>query len=154
MKIPKIILLILASGFIVGLGVLVFGAISTKTSKSPIINKLPIPTENPAPTDTTSDAGFLDFGKTISFKLNDKFTFIDGLEVMLKEINDSRCPQGRVCVWMGEISGLFVLSGGTLVTPKELRLGTVNNSSVSWEGYTFSLQDATEDNLNIQVTKN
>ncbi len=177
----KIILGILGLGIIVGVGLLIFGA-SDKNYSDQTNNNLPVeildpvditnPTEpinpvepaNPAeptePTDPTDPAGGSvgtnnsEFDKIISFELNDKFIFTDGLEVVLKEINDSRCPEGVQCVWTGEISGLFSLSGGELSVSKEVRLGTVNNKSATVESYVFFLKEATEKILTIEVLKN
>ncbi|MFA5932277.1 MAG: hypothetical protein WC793_02770 [Candidatus Paceibacterota bacterium] len=104
-----------------------------------------------------TDAGVVkttEFGGSVVFKLNDKITFSDGLNVTLKEINDSRCPKGVQCIWAGEIAGTFLISDAKLATPKEIRLGAIRNKSVVLEGYTFSLKDATVDSLTIQVVKN
>jgi hypothetical protein len=95
-----------------------------------------------------------EFGGSVVFKLNDKITFSDGLNVVLKEINDSRCPKGVQCIWAGEISGIFTISGAGLVSPVEIRLGTINNKKVILDGYTFSLKDATETNITIEIVKN
>lgn len=95
-----------------------------------------------------------EFGGVVVFKLNDKVTFSDGLNVTLKEINDSRCPKGVQCVWAGEIAGTFMISDAKLVAPKEIRLGMIRNKSVVSEGYTFSLKDATTTSLSVEVVKN
>ena len=93
------------------------------------------------------------FSKTATLNLNDRTTFSDGLSVMLKEINDSRCLENVQCISAGEISGIFALSGGKLSASKEIRLGTVNNKSVSLEGYTFYLKNATKTSITIKVEK-
>ena len=152
MNTQKIILSILGLGIIVGIGLLVFGANNKKEQTN--IGEPVKPAEIPVDTGGNGAGSLLEFNKIISFKLNDKFTFVDGLEITLKEINDSRCPKGVQCVWAGEISGLFAFSGGSLSAPKEIRLGTLNNKSVTLEGYTVSLQGATENSLNIEVMKN
>ncbi|MFA5841215.1 MAG: hypothetical protein WC847_03040 [Candidatus Paceibacterota bacterium] len=105
------------------------------------------PTENPTIKQT-------EFGELVSLKLNDSVTFSDGLNIVLKEINDSRCPKGVECIWAGEISGSFALSGAALSSPGEFRLGSLNKKSVVLDGYTFSLKNATENTLNIEVLKN
>lgn len=106
-----------------------------------------IPTENPVTKIT-------EFGELVSFKLNDSVTFSDGLNIVLKEINDSRCPKGVQCIWAGEISGSFVLTGAEFSSPGEVRLGTLNKKSIVLNGYTFSLKDATATNMTIEVVKN
>ena len=151
MDTKKIILSILGLVIVVGLSFFAVKSnnktIEQKNIEIPPVGAPVEPVENkPSP--------FLEFGKTITFKLNEKITFSDGLKMTLKEINDSRCREGVQCIWMGEISGLFVLTGGKLITPKEIRLGTVNNKSVSLEGYVFSLKDATKTSITIEVVKN
>lgn len=106
-----------------------------------------IPTENPVTKIT-------EFGELVSFKLNDSVTFSDGLNIVLKEINDSRCPKGVQCIWAGEISGSFVLTGAEFSSPGEVRLGTLNKKSIVLNGYTFSLKDATATSMTIEVVKN
>lgn len=105
------------------------------------------PTENPVIKPT-------EFGGVVTFKLNDSITFSDGLNIVLKEINDSRCPKGVECIWAGEISGSFMLSGAALSSPLEFRLGTTNKKSAVLDGYTFSLKSATEKTLSVEVLKN
>ncbi|MFA5778241.1 MAG: hypothetical protein WC870_02000 [Candidatus Paceibacterota bacterium] len=147
----KIILSILGLGVVIGLGFVAVklnnDAIEQKNVENPSTETPIKPVENTA-------GVFLEFGKTITFNLNEKITFSDGLEMTLKEINDSRCPEGVQCIWMGEISGAFVVSGGKFTSAKEFRLGTVNNKSISLEGYVFSLKDATKTSIMIEVVKN
>ena len=95
-----------------------------------------------------------EFGKAVAFGLNDRVIFSDGLNIELKDINDSRCPSGVQCIWAGEIVGIFTASGGALIAPTEIYLGTVNNKSIISKGYTFSLTSATKSGITIQVAKN
>ncbi len=119
------------------------------TSASPIVvNATKVKDWSIQKKDTT------EFNKTVTFKLNDKITFSDGLSVVLKEINDSRCKEGLQCISMGEISAVFALSGSGFNPSKEIRLGTLNNKSISLGGYTFSLKDATKTNVTVRVVKN
>lgn len=146
MNTKNIILGILGLGIVIGLG---FIAVNNKGQEN-----IGEPTITPTEPIEIPPNQMMEFGKAITFKLNNKITFSDGLEVTLKEINDSRCREGVQCIWMGEISGLFVLTGGKLIAPKEIRLGTVNNKSVSLDGYVFSLKDATKTSITIEVVKN
>ena len=150
MNTQKIILGILGLGVVLGLGFIIVKS-NNKIVEQENIEK---PTEIPVPSAENETNSFVEFGKAISLKLNDEVAFPDGLTVILKEINDSRCPEGMQCFWMGEISGLFAFSGGALTAPKEIRLGTVNKRSVSWKSYNFSLKDATENSITIEITKN
>lgn len=95
-----------------------------------------------------------EFDKNISLNTGEKVTFRDGLILQLKEINDSRCKPYVQCFWAGELSALFILNGTDMnLSFKEVRLGTVNNKSVTMTGYKFTLENATETSANIIVSK-
>ncbi len=93
-----------------------------------------------------------EFNKPIIMNVNDMVVFPNNLYLTLKEINDSRCKTGVVCIWQGELSALFSFNINGFMD--EVRLGTVNNKMVSSDGYTFSLQSATENSTTIVVSKN
>jgi len=94
----------------------------------------------------------VEFNKLITMSVNEEVIFANGLSLTLKEIDDSRCRSGVQCIWQGELSALFkVKTGGSLT---EIRLGTVNNKKVSSDGYTFSLESATEKSLVVTVSIN
>ncbi|MFA6227108.1 MAG: hypothetical protein WC631_01330 [Candidatus Paceibacterota bacterium] len=105
----------------------------------------------PCPTDIISERQGK-FDKTISIKIKDKIVFSDGLSIILEEINDSRCKPDVQCFWQGELSALFSINKDGY--SKEIRLGTVNNKKTSSQGYTFSLEFATEDTATIIVSVN
>ena len=111
-------------------------------------------TEIPANSADDAINASAEFGKAVAFGLNDRVIFSDGLNIELKDINDSRCPSGVQCIWAGEIVGIFTASGGALIAPTEIYLGTVNNKSIISKGYTFSLTSATKSGITIQVAKN
>lgn len=91
------------------------------------------------------------FNTPVTLNMYDRMIFADGLVISLKEINDSRCPVDVQCIWAGELSALFSISGGNLSTKQEIRLGTVNNKSISLEKYTFVLESATKTTATIRV---
>lgn len=94
------------------------------------------------------------FGTSVTLSSNEQAQFVDGLSITLREINDSRCKSGVVCIWAGELSPLLRITGGTVGTSlKEVRLGTERAKSVTESDYTFTLQDATESVATITVTK-
>ena len=111
-------------------------------------------TEIPANSADDAINASAEFGKAVALGLNDRVIFSDGLNIELKDINDSRCPSGVQCIWAGEIVGIFTASGGALIAPTEIYLGTVNNKSIISKGYTFSLTSATKSGITIQVAKN
>lgn len=44
-------------------------------------------------------------GKEINVRLNQLYTSADGHHsIRLTEINDSRCPEGLMCIWQGEVT--------------------------------------------------
>ena len=96
------------------------------------------------------------FGTPTKFTLNQKIIFEDGLQVILKEINDSRCKEGVVCVWAGELGYIFEVTGGNFKEiVYKLNLGTAQAREKQAQGYTFSLEigSATETAATIVITK-
>jgi hypothetical protein len=93
-----------------------------------------------------------DFDKPIVMEINDKAIYPDGLSLVLKEINDSRCPSDVDCIWQGELSPLFSVEMRGL--SEEVRLGTVNNKSVILNSYIFRLNSATKTSVIITVSDN
>ncbi len=94
-----------------------------------------------------------EFEKAVTMHVNDSVILPDGLIVNVTGINDSRCKPGMVCVWQGELSAAITLTDGVLPTPSEnVRLGTVNNKSVSADVYTVTLEKATPDSATIIIT--
>jgi len=138
----NLVLSVLGLGIVAGLGFLAIESNNKIIKQGDTDTGKPV--ENPI-------NGFSEFGKVITFKLNDKTVFSDGLNVELKGINDSRCPKDVQCIWAGELAGTFMASGGKLSKSSEIRLGTENNKSVTFEGYTFRLQNATESSMTILV---
>lgn len=91
-----------------------------------------------------------EFNTPITMRVNEKVIFSDSLSLTLQEINDSRCKPGVQCIWQGELSAVFSANiNGSL---KEIRLGTVNNTKVSFKNYIFSLENATETSATIIVS--
>jgi hypothetical protein len=99
-------------------------------------------------------ASAMEFNKTIKLAIHEKITFVDGLNLELKYINDSRCKAGTMCVWQGELSAVFLPSSSSDDSSLgEISLGTVRNKSVTAHGYTYTLDSATEKTVNIIVSK-
>jgi len=99
-----------------------------------------------------SSEGKVEFGKSVFMHINDEVVFPDGLILILKEVNDSRCPTDVQCIWQGELSALFGINIQS--SPEEIRLGTVNNKKIIFKNYTFSLKNATENTATVIVSKN
>jgi hypothetical protein len=117
---------------------------------SPVPNPTPSPTPAPAPTSKSSQ-----FYTPTSFQVNTSVKFTDGLIVTLNRIDDSRCPAGVMCIWQGEIAGMFTMKGGTLgANTEQFQLGTVNNKNIIKGGYTFELTSANEKSMTITVHSN
>jgi hypothetical protein len=152
-KYKQIILIVLGIALVVGLG---FLAVRSNNSIPKQENNLPNTTNTN--TNTDNAAALLDdidqFSQTITLNLNESISFSDGLTILLKKIDDSRCPEGVQCIWAGELSGTFALSGGKIVKAKEIHLGIMTNKSVVLDGYTFSIKDATKTSISISVANN
>lgn len=94
------------------------------------------------------------FGNSVDFVVNQKVRFNDGLTVSLKEIQDSRCKPGMVCIWSGELAPLFSITGGNIGdSTKEVRLGPVRTNKITESGYVFELKSATETTATITVSR-
>jgi len=164
MNTQKIIITVLGLAIVAGLGFAVVQS-SIKLKNNEAIQE-PIlpgnPTEIPRKrTENFPEFGMVSFDYPVNFSLNEKvifpygLKFPDGLKVILKEINDSRCPKNVQCIWAGELTGIFAVSGGMLTAPTEINLGTESNkhASVFAEGkYVFSLKDASATSMTIIVS--
>lgn len=94
------------------------------------------------------------FNEELSFSVGKKITLEDGLKVTLAQINDSRCKEGVVCVWAGEISAQFTITGGAVGgAGKEVLLGTSTAKTKTTDGYVFELKNATPTTVEIIITK-
>lgn len=95
------------------------------------------------------------FGKAATMAINDSVIFPDAGMLWLTAIEDSRCKPGVQCVWAGELAAIFSLghAGIEPVVDQTIRLGTVNNKSVSTDKYVFTLESATETTATIIVAK-
>ncbi len=83
-----------------------------------------------------------------------QITFSDGLAVTLLQINDSRCKQGVVCVWAGELSYQFkAIGGGFGANGQEFTLATTTGKANTLNGYKFELKSGTETSATIVVAK-
>lgn len=104
------------------------------------------PDKDTTETGTAPDNSLKDFGAKVGIPLNGKATFKDGMTVQVKEINDSTCKPAVYCVWQGEITV-------TLAVPQLITLGTVNNKSITMNGYIYTLVSATPTGVVISVQK-
>jgi len=93
------------------------------------------------------------FGSPQTMTIGDVVTFTDGLQISLIEINDSRCQPDVQCIWAGELAASFAVTNGSgSVSPSSIRLGTVNDQTVTIGKYTFTLVSATTMEVVITVT--
>lgn len=82
------------------------------------------------------------------------FKYEDGLKVLLKTVNDSRCKPGVQCIWQGELAPELRLSGGDLGnSEQELLLGTERAKEKTVGSYQFTLVDATTRSITLSVIK-
>ncbi len=159
-----IIILVIA---IIALGALLF---STNNTALPMINSFeecaaagyPIMESYPEQCKTPDGRNFVreikpvenKFGEEKTLSVNESIAFEDGLTIALKEVNDSRCKEGVVCVWAGELSPEFLIwKGATTETSQNFSLGTERMKSVIMNGYTITLTAATETSATIIVHK-
>lgn len=92
------------------------------------------------------------FNTSVAMNIGDSVTFSDGLIVMVKQINDSRCKSGTQCPWAGEIgTTLIIKSTKPNMVQEEIRLGTTVTKSTITQGYKFSLEKASPTSVTIRV---
>jgi len=95
-----------------------------------------------------------DFNKPITIQVDDSATFPDGLKITLTRLMDSRCKEGVVCIWAGELTFTFSVVGGTVgASATEFTLETLQISEKVIGGYRFTLNvnSATETAATITV---
>jgi hypothetical protein len=91
--------------------------------------------------ETILDQGFT-IGREANFQVNQLYTSADGQYTLkITEVSDSRCPEGVVCVWSGEVSvkGEFTESGKKSLFEAH---SVVNQQNVQPEGFTMQIVDA------------
>jgi len=94
------------------------------------------------------------FGTARTLEIGESALYDDGLLLTLEGIADSRCAQGMVCVWAGELSPQLRLSGGRFgETPIALGLGTGRGRDRQTGGYRFQLLQATPATATLVVTR-
>ncbi len=81
-------------------------------------------------------------GNESTFRVNHSYTSTDGQYTLkITEISDSRCPEGVVCIWAGEVSvkGEFTVNQNK--SAFELH-SVVKTQQIEPEGYTMQIIDA------------
>jgi hypothetical protein len=80
-------------------------------------------------------------GKASNMRLGLLYTSTDGqYTLIIKEINDSRCPQGVVCVWAGEVILKGEWTKNSLKSTFELH-SVMEGSQNQPDGFTIRIQD-------------
>ena len=80
-------------------------------------------------------------GKVSTFRINQRYTSADGQNTLLiKAISDSRCPEGVVCIWAGEVSinGEWTLNDNK----STFEIHSVTDQQKQPDGYTVKIVDA------------
>ena len=92
------------------------------------------------------------FGSVVRLGLNQTVTYSDGLKVTLIDIGDSRCPAGVQCVWAGELSPEFRLSGGRFGAERTVILGTVRSPRQQEGDYLLEISAVTESTAELTIS--
>lgn len=81
-------------------------------------------------------------GKESTFRINTIYPSTDHkYTVQIKEISDSRCPEGVVCIWSGEVSIKGELTADNQTSAFEIH-SVADRSNVVPEGFTIKIVDA------------
>lgn len=80
-------------------------------------------------------------GKVSTFRINQLYTSADGQNTLLiKEISDSRCPEGVVCIWAGEVTAKGEWTENNNKSTFEIH--SVTDQQKQPDGYTMKIVDA------------
>lgn len=81
-------------------------------------------------------------GKEFTFQINKTYTSEDGnFSLKITDIGDSRCPEGVVCVWQGEVTVKGEWTKNNSKSTFELH-SVLTDQQKQPEGYTIKLIDA------------
>lgn len=84
----------------------------------------------------------LRIGKEFTFQINKAYTSEDGnFTLKITDIGDSRCPEGVVCVWQGEVTVKGDWTENNSKSTFELH-SVMTDQQKQPEGYTIKLIDA------------
>lgn len=91
--------------------------------------------------ETVLDQGFT-VGREASFQVNQLYTSANGQYTLkITEVGDSRCPEGVVCVWSGEVSVKGEFTDGSNKSAFEIH-SVVSQQNKQPEGFTLQIVDA------------
>lgn len=155
----------IAVGIVVALaiGIIIGVSINRKNRMAPVdtvaTDTVATTTDDKATTGTVKTVGTnatvstkKGFNTSVAMNIGDSITFSDGLIVMVKQIDDSRCKSGTQCPWAGEIgTTLIIKSTKPNMVQEEIRLGTTVTKSTITQGYKFSLEKASPTSVTIRV---
>lgn len=92
--------------------------------------------------DTVLDQGFV-LGREASFQVDQLYTSADGnYTLKITDVGDSRCPEGVVCVWSGEVTVNGELTERGQKHTFEIH-SVVSQQNVQPEGFTVQVVDVT-----------
>ncbi|MBA4409406.1 MAG: hypothetical protein Q8S54_09885 [Bacteroidota bacterium] len=81
-------------------------------------------------------------GQESAFRINQLYSSDDGqYTLLIKEIGDSRCPEGVVCIWQGEVTLKGEWTALNNKTNIELH-SVLNDQQKVPEGFTMKIVDA------------
>lgn len=81
-------------------------------------------------------------GKVSTFRVNQLYTSADGQNTLIiKEISDSRCAEGVVCIWQGEVTIKGEWTDNNNKSTFEIH-SVVNQQDKLPEGFTIKIVDA------------
>lgn len=82
---------------------------------------------------------YFDLGIECEFEINEEYLSTDEhLQFSIFEINDSRCPNGVMCIWAGEVSVNIAIAKPAIDT---ITLGTNGISTAKSNTYEFQIID-------------
>lgn len=76
-----------------------------------------------------------------SFRVGTEYTITPNLAFTIENISDSRCAEGAICVWEGDVLMDFVINEGNKVIDTTMNLNYHRNNPSVFGGFRFEIQD-------------
>lgn len=105
----------------------------------------------PCPDTTPNALASIEYNERFLIKVNEQVISPNGMLITLKEIDDQRCPADIQCIWEGEYRATF-----QVISPvddvRTFTLGSVREKEQAYWGYTFKLQSANDNQVEMIIT--
>lgn len=82
-----------------------------------------------------------DFDTLFYYQIGKEYTITPNLSITITNISDSRCPEGLICIWGGDVAMDFRIEEGNSVIDTTLDLNYHRDNPSEFGGYRFEITD-------------